>query len=73
MKLSRRGLLVLAGSSAALSQAIAQAPPAPPPATESAAKPDPLAAAREENRRSAETLAKFEIPMSTEPAFVFRP
>jgi hypothetical protein len=66
MKLSRRGLLALAGGGVALSQV----PPATPPTT---GKPDPLTAAREENRRSAEILAKFEIPMSTEPAFVFRP
>lgn len=64
MKLSRRGILALAGAGAGL----AQQPPAPPPAN-----PDPLAKAREENRRAAETLAKFDIPMSTEPAFVFRP
>jgi hypothetical protein len=67
MKLSRRGMLALAGVSA-LGQAVAQTP-APQPET----KPDPLTAAREENRQAAETLAKFQIPMSTEPAFVFRP
>jgi hypothetical protein len=61
-------MLALAGAGAALSQAAAQTP-APQPET----KPDPVTAAREENRRAAETLAKFEIPMSTEPAFIFRP
>jgi hypothetical protein len=69
MKLSRRSMLALAGAGAALGgtadNATAQTPPAAP-------KPDPLTAAREDNRRSAETLAKFEIPTSTEPAFVFR-
>jgi hypothetical protein len=55
----------LAGARAA-AQALAQTPETPP-------NPDKLAAAREENRRSAENLAKFEIPMSTEPAFIFRP
>ena len=70
MKLSRRGILALAGVGAAMAPAIAQNPaPQPPPD----AKPDPLAVARDENRRSAETLAKFAVPMSTEPAFIFRP
>jgi hypothetical protein len=72
MKLSRRGMLTLAGASVALGHAMTQAP-APPPVSAAAASPDPLTAAREDNRRSAESLAKFEIPMSTEPAFVFRP
>lgn len=66
MKLSRRGLLALAGASAG--QAMAQV--AQPPATP--ASPDLVAKARDENRQSAENLTKFEIPMSTEPAFVFR-
>ena len=71
MKLSRRGILALAVASPVTSMVSAQNPPpaTPPPD----AKPDPAAAAREENRHSAETLAKFDIPMSTEPAFVFRP
>jgi len=63
MKLSRRSMLALAGAGAAL----AQTPAAPP-----AAATDPLEKAREENRHSAESLAKFEIPMSTEPAFIFK-
>jgi hypothetical protein len=67
MKLSRRGILALAVAS----QAIAQTPPPAVPPT--GTKPDPLAAAREENRHSAEALANFDIPMATEPAFVFRP
>jgi hypothetical protein len=65
MTLTRRSLLALAGASTALAQT-----PTPAPDT---AKPDPVAKAREENRRGAETLAKFEVPMSTEPAFIFRP
>ena len=67
MKLSRRSMLALAGTGVALAQPPATAP-APPEG-----KPDPLTTAREENRQSAEKLSKFEIPMSTEPAFVFRP
>jgi hypothetical protein len=64
-KLSRRGLLALAGASAALGPLAAQVP-AP-------ANLDPVEKARQDNRRSAENLNKFQIPMSTEPAFVFRP
>jgi hypothetical protein len=60
-------MLALAGAGAALAQT-----PAQPPAADAPANPDKLAAAREENRRSAENLSKFEIPMSTEPAFNFR-
>ncbi len=62
MKLSRRSMLALTGSGVALAQT-----PAPP-----AASTDPVEKARDENRRSAENLTKFEIPMSTEPAFTFR-
>jgi len=70
MKVSRRSVLALAGAGVAFPNAIeAQAPP-PVSATEGAA--DPVAVAREENRQAAETLAKFEIAMSTEPAFIFR-
>jgi hypothetical protein len=67
MKLSRRDMLALAGASAALGQSAAQTAAQPPDANL-----DPVAKAREENRRSAANLAKFEIPMSTEPAFIFR-
>jgi len=70
MRISRRGMLALAGAGAALAQAPAPAPP--DTAKPESPKPDALAAAREENRQSAETLAKFDIPMSTEPAFQFR-
>jgi hypothetical protein len=63
MKLSRRTLLALAGAGTVLAQT-----PAPPPA----APLDPVDKARQENRHSAETLAQFAIPMSTEPAFTFR-
>jgi hypothetical protein len=66
MKLSRRGILALAGAGVAL-EAVAQTPAAP-----ADVNADPVAKAREENRRSADKLAKFDIPMSTEPAFVFR-
>lgn len=71
MKLSRRGMLALAGAGAALSQAAPQ-PPSTTPAAPPATNPDPVAAAREQNRRSAEDLARFDLPMSAEPAFIFR-
>ncbi len=42
--------------------------PAPAPATPA----ERLDKAREDNRQSAGKLSKFDIPMSTEPAFLFR-
>jgi len=60
-------MLALAGAGAVLAQTPAQTP-ATPPTTPT----DPVEKAREENRHSVENLAKFEIPMSTEPAFTFR-
>jgi hypothetical protein len=57
-------MLALAGAGAALAQSPAQTPAAAPT--------DPVEKARAENRESAATLTKFEIPMSTEPAFTFR-
>jgi hypothetical protein len=64
-KLTRRDL---AAAALAAPAALAQAPPAP-------AKDSPaqlLAEAREQRRRTQETLAKYKLPMSTEPAFVFK-
>ena len=59
MKLTRRELpAALVAPAAALAQA---------PANED------LKAAREQTRRTGETLAKFEVPMATEPAFQFKP
>ena len=63
MKLSRRGVLALAGAGMAALKA--QSPPALPA--------DRLATARENNRKGADKLAQFAVPMSTEPSFVFRP
>jgi len=57
--LSRRELAAAAAGSAFAMKAAAQAP-APPPT------------AREANERNAETLAKFELPAATEPAFQFK-
>lgn len=64
MRFSRRRMLALAGTTVALTSAKAQQPPAPPA--------DRLATARDDNRKSAEKLAQFQIPMSTEPSFVFK-
>ena len=64
MKLTRRELAAgLASSTAALAQ------PTPPPARAADAE---LKAARDRIRYNAQTLAKREIPMATEPAFQFK-
>lgn len=64
MQLSRRDLAgVVVGSAAALAQ---QPPPIPRNAEEE------LAAVREQMRRTSELLHKFKLPMSTEPAFLFK-
>jgi len=65
MKMTRRKLAASALASAA---ALAQNPPPVP-----AESPDELLkAAREQAKRTGETLAKQRIPMSTEPAFQFK-
>lgn len=45
----------------------ADAPPAQQPQT------DTLATARQQVRKTAETLDAFDLPLSTEPAFIFKP
>ena len=69
MKITRRQLAATAlGPAAGFSAArsLAQAPAG-------AKQPEDLnAAAREQLRKTAETLAKFDLPISTEPAFVFK-
>ena len=64
MKLTRRELGASAIAVTALGVATAQTPSS---ADESIAQ-----AVRETNRRNAEALAKFELPIDTEPAFQFR-
>jgi hypothetical protein len=70
-KITRRRLAAAAlgsaalGSAAALHAASTQGP-AP------AAPQDLTAAAKEQRRKYSETLAKFDLPMSTEPAFQFK-
>ena len=62
MKLSRRELAALAAT-----QLLAQ-PPAPVQAADDLSK-----AAHDANQRNSEALAKFEVPIATEPAFKFQP
>lgn len=65
-KLTRRQLAAsLAGSGAAYAQTIT--PPLPKNPDEE------LKAAREDCRSNAEQIAKVELAMSTEPAFLFKP
>jgi hypothetical protein len=64
MKLNRRQLMNAAAGSALAARAAAQQTPAPPS--------DLMKAARDANQRNADTLAKVEIPVSTEPAFQFK-
>ncbi|MBX5495188.1 MAG: hypothetical protein IRZ15_07615 [Bryobacteraceae bacterium] len=65
MKVTRRQALILASAGA---PALAQAPASNPPAS-----PDEeLRRAREQVARAAEALEQYELPMSTEPAFVFK-
>ena len=69
MKITRRQLAATAlGPAAGFSAARSQAQ-TPPGSTE---PQDLNAAAREQIRKTAETLAKFDLPTSTEPAFVFK-
>jgi hypothetical protein len=42
-----------------------------PPSTPSTAPPGDLEAAREQNQRNAEALAKVDLPATAEPAFHF--
>ena len=64
--ITRRQLGALVTTAAA---AAAQTPPAQPAPPDT--PPAELQAAREQNRRTAETLAKLQVPMQAEPAFHF--
>lgn len=65
MKLSRRDLAITAAVTLATKAAAQTAPVALTAAAQAAA-------AKDANQRASETLAKFEIPISTEPAFRFQ-
>jgi hypothetical protein len=62
-KITRRQLAGLAAISLDVVKAAAQTP---------ADGQDLVNAARESHRRNSTTLAQFEIPMSLEPAFLFK-
>jgi hypothetical protein len=64
MKLNRRQLVSAAAGSTLAARAMAQQP--------SGAQTDFMKAAHDLNQRNAETLAKFDVPFFTEPAFQFR-
>lgn len=55
----------MVGGSAVAAKALAQAPVP-------AAEPDLLQTARDNNKRVSDALAKYEIPLLTEPAFQFK-
>jgi hypothetical protein len=63
MKTTRRELGIAAAAAALALKADAQAPPLA----------DPSKLVHDLNQRNSETLAKFEIPIATEPAFRFEP
>ncbi len=63
--MTRRDLAAVLGSVAGIASVRAQAPPASAPE-------DLNAAAKEQLRKNSETLSKFDLPMSTEPAFLFK-
>ena len=65
IKFTRREIAAALSTSAAL---LAQAPSPPVPQTPD----DELKAARESNRQNSEQLAKFPLPISTEPAARFK-
>lgn len=65
IKFTRREIAAALSTSAAL---LAQAPSPPLPQTPD----DELKAARESNRQNSEQLAKFPLPLPTEPAARFK-
>ena len=65
-KLSRRGF----GRLLAVTPLAATAAGAPPQAV---SREEELKAANERRLTAAQALAKFELPIATEPAFIFRP
>ena len=69
MKITRRQLAGAVAASAAVSLAALPAAVAQAPA---AATPDFEAASRQSHRENSDVLKKFDLPMSTEPAFAFK-
>ena len=68
MKVSRRKLAAAIAGAAAANALAQQRPPGPPPQT----APDDLQAARQRVRATGGLLAKYQVPMPTEPAFQFK-
>jgi hypothetical protein len=68
MKLTRRRLITVAAGSSAALQALAQSPIR----TDPAAPRDFARESHDSVQRNGDTLTKFEIPISTEPAFRFK-
>ena len=66
MKITRRKLAV-----SAVASAVARAQN--PPSTPAEGEEELLKAAREQVKRTGETLAKYAVPMASEPAFQFKP
>jgi hypothetical protein len=64
-KITRRDLAAVLGSAAGIASARAQEAPASQPK-------DLNTAAKEQLRKDSEALSKFDLPMSTEPAFQFK-
>jgi hypothetical protein len=77
IKFTRREIATALSTSAAL-LAQTPSPPSPqnaplsPPLSPPQSPDDELKAARESNRQNSEQLAKFPLPMSTEPAARFK-
>jgi hypothetical protein len=69
VKFTRREIAAALSTSAAL---LAQTPSPPPPQNTPLSPDDELKAARESNRQNSEQIAKFPLPMSTEPAAHFK-
>jgi hypothetical protein len=72
VKLTRRQLAAAAAGSAVAVKALAQSAPAAPGQTARAPGGDSGKAAPGVMQRNADALAKFAIPVSTEPAFHFK-
>ena len=71
-KMSRRQIVGTAAGSAAVSIALLSVPGVTLTAQAPPAVPDFDKAARESHRENSAVLAKFDIPMSLEPAFQFK-
>jgi hypothetical protein len=65
-KITRRELAAVMAAPALAAQTPSATAPAPPDAS------DELKAARDQNRQNQEQLAKFPLPMATEPATHFK-